>query len=183
MTRNLVLSAALFAATAIASPATAATLDNAPGSGHGVILSPLTFLNDTNVNFGEVVLPVGVAGAVELDPDPSVTNFVTNTGVFPIPSSAPTRGLMIGAGTANSLVTITTAFPSKLYLNGNVTSPLSLNVSLNVDSPVTATPDSYDYTIDGAQAFQVHIGGRVDIPVGTSNGSYSNTYTVTATYP
>lgn len=183
MTRNLVLSAALLAATAIASPATAATLDNAPGSGHGVILSPLTFLNDTNVNFGEVVLPVGVAGAVQLDPDPSVTNFVTNTGVFPIPSSAPTRGLMIGAGTANSLVTITTAFPNKLFLNGNTASPTSLNVSLNVDSPVTATPGAYSYSIDSNQAFQVHIGGRVDIPVGTSNGSYSNTYTVTATYP
>ncbi|MEO7505162.1 MAG: hypothetical protein ABIT69_08280, partial [Sphingomicrobium sp.] len=47
----------------------------------------------------------------ELDPDPSVTNFVTNTGVFPIPASAPARGLMIGAGTANSLVTVTTSFP------------------------------------------------------------------------
>ena len=183
MTRNLVLSAALLAATAFASPATAATLDSAPGSGKGVILSPLTFLNDTNVNFGEVVLPVGVAGAVELDPNPSVTNFVTNTGVFPIPSSAPTRGLMIGAGTANSLVTVTTAFPNRLYLNGNTASPTFLAVALNVDSPVTATPNSYVYTIDGSQAFQVHIGGRVDIPVGTSNGSYSNVYTVTATYP
>ena len=185
VTRNLVLSAALLAATAIATPATAATsptLSNSLGSGHGVILSPLTFVNDTNVNFGSVVLPVGVGGAVELNPDPTVTNFVTNTGVLPIPTSTPTRGLMVGAGTAGSNVTVTTAFPDKLYLNGVISSPTFLAVALNVDAVATAL-NTYTYTIDSGQVFQVHVGGRVDIPVGTSNGSYSNVYTVTATYP
>lgn len=182
MTKFQYLTAALLAASAVTSPAFAATIVNSPGSGKGVILSPLTFVNDTDLNFGSVVLPVGVAGAVEIDPDPSVTNFVTNTGVLPIPASAPTRGLMVGAGTALSDVVVTTAFPSKLYLNGDTTSVVNLDVALNVDATPTA-PNTYTYTIDSGQVFQVRVGGRVDIPAGTSNGSYSNTYDVTATYP
>lgn len=182
MTKFQYLTAAFLAATAVTTPAVAATIVDSPGGGKGVILSPLTFINDTDLNFGSVVLPVGVSGAVEIDPDPSVTNFVTNTGVLPIPASAPTRGLMIGAGTALSDVVVTTAFPSKLFLNGNTTSPVNLDVSLTVDATPTA-PNTYTYTIDSGQVFQVRIGGRVDIPAGTSNGSYSNTYDVTATYP
>ncbi len=182
MTKFQYLTAALLAASAVTSPAFAATIVDSPGSGKGVILSPLTFINDTDLNFGSVVLPVGVAGAVEIDPDPSVTNFVTNTGVLPIPASAPTRGLMIGAGTALSGVDVTTSFPTKLYLGGDLTSTDTLDVSLNVNATPTA-PNAYVYTIDSGQAFQVFIGGRVDIPAGTANGSYSNTYDITATYP
>ena len=181
MTKTQYLTAAILAAATVASPAFAATLDQAPGSGHGVILSPLTFVNDTDLNFGSVVLPTGVSGAVEINPDPSVASFVTNTGVIPIPASAPTRGLMIGAGTALSDVSVQTVFPNKLFLNGNSTLPF-LAVALNVDKPPVG-PGSYTYTIDAGQVFEVHVGGRVDIPVGTSNGAYSNTYTVTATYP
>ena len=182
MTRNQYLAAAFLAVASAATPAFAATVQQAPGSGHTVILSPLTFVNDTDLNFGSVILPTGVAGAVQIDPDPTVVNFVTNTGVLPIPASAPTRGLMVGAGTALSDVSIQTSFPNKLFLNGNPASPTFLAVSLNVDS-VPVGPNTYTYTIDSGQVFQVHVGGRVDIPVGTSNGSYFNTYTVTATYP
>lgn len=181
MTRNQYLAAAAVAFSFAASPALAATADQAAGSGHSVILSPLTFVNDTDLNFGSVVLPTGVAGAIQIDPDPTVTGFVTNTGVLPIPASAPTRGLMIGAGTAGSDVTVQTTFPSKLFLNGDPTLA-SLNVALNVDKAPIAT-DTYTYKINSGQSFQVHVGGRVDIPAGTANGPYSNTYTVTATYP
>lgn len=180
MTRTLLLAAA--AATAIASPAHAQTVDSSFGSGKTVILSPLNFINDTDLNFGSVVLPVGVNGSVQIDPDPSVVAFMTAIGVQPIPTSAPTRGIMVGAGSALTDVSITTAFPTRLYLNGDTTSPDSLPVALTLDAaPVAA--DTYTYTIDSGQAFQVFIGGTVGIPAGSADGAYSNTYTITATYP
>ncbi|MEO7503864.1 MAG: DUF4402 domain-containing protein [Sphingomicrobium sp.] len=175
---------AALAAIAIASPAFAApspTLDSSAGAGKTVILSPLNFINDTDINFGEVVLPVGVAGSVTIDPDPTVVGFMTATGVQPLPTSVPTRGLMIGAGSAGMDVTVQTSFPTALYLGGN---PLaaSLPVALNVNA-TAVSPDTYTYTIDSGQAFQVFIGGTVGIPVNTADGAYSNTYTITATYP
>jgi len=174
--------AALAAAFAMASSATAQTLDNSAGTGKTVILSPLNFINDTDLNFGSVVLPTGVNGSVQIDPDPSVVGFMTATGVLPIPTSVPTRGIMVGAGSALTDVTVTTAFPSLLYLNGDTTSTVTLPVSLTVDAAPVA-PDTYTYTIDSGQAFQVFVGGTVGIPAGSADGSYSNTYTITATYP
>ncbi len=172
------------AAIAITTPAFAApspTLDSSGGTGKTVILSPLNFINDTNLNFGDVVLPVGVAGSVTIDPDPTVISFMTATGVQPIPTSVPTRGLMIGAGSANMAVSVTTSFPTALYLGGNPFAA-SLPVSLNVNA-TAVSPNTYTYTIDPGQAFQVFIGGTVGIPVNTADGAYSNTYTITATYP
>lgn len=180
MTRTLFLAA--LAATAIASPAAAQTVDNSFGSGHTVILSPLNFINDTDLNFGSVVLPVGVNGSITIDPDPSVTSFMTATGVQPIPTSAPSRGVMVGAASANTDVSVTTVFPTELYLNGDTTSTATLPVALSVNAAPVAT-DTYTYTTDSGQAFQVFIGGTVGIPAGTADGSYSNTYTITATYP
>lgn len=183
MTRTHTLSVAL-AAIAFTSPALAApsaTADTAAGTGKTVILSPLNFINDTDINFGEVVLPAGTAGTITIDPDPSVTSFVSTTGVAMLPNSAPTRGLMIGAGSAGVDVTVQTVFPTALYLGGVSTAP-ALPVALNLDASPTA-PNTYTYTIDSTQAFQVHVGGTVGLPIGTADGAYSNTYTVTATYP
>ena len=181
MTRNVLLGASV-AAFAFASPAFAQTADQSPGSGHTVILSPVTFIKDVDLNFGAVVLPTGVAGSVEIDPDPANVSFVTNTGVLPIPASSPTRGKMVGAGSAGSDVTVETAFPTDLYLNGDTTSSVTLPVSLNVNATEVAA-NTYTYTIDSGQAFEVYVGGRVNIPAGTADGSYSNVYTITATYP
>ena len=183
MTRTHTLSVAL-ATLAFASPAFAApsaTADSANGTGKTVILSPLNFINDTDLNFGEVVLPAGTAGTITIDPDPSVIGFVSSTGVAMLPSSAPTRGLMIGAGSAGVDVTVQTVFPTALYLGGVTTAP-ALPVSLSLDATPTA-PNTYTYTIDSGQAFQVYVGGTVGLPIGTVDGAYSNTYTVTATYP
>lgn len=181
MTRTLAF-AALAAVTALASPAVAQTVDQSPGSGKTVILSPLNFINDTDLNFGAVVLPVGVNGSIQINPDPTVTNFMTATGVQPIPTSVPTRGVMVGAGSASTDVSITTAFPTELYLNGDTTSTSILPVALSLDATAVAA-NTYTYTIDSAQAFQVFVGGTVGIPAGSADGSYSNTYTITATYP
>ena len=181
MTRTIAL-AALSAAVLAAAPAQAQSADQTLGSGKTVILSPLNFINDTDLNFGAVVLPTGLAGSIEIDPDPTAVSFVTNTGVQPIPTSAPTRGLMIGAGSAGMDVTVQTVFPTELYLNGDTTAPEQLPVQLALDAtPVAA--NTYTYTIDSGQAFSVHVGGRLTIPAGSVDGNYSNTYTVTATYP
>ena len=182
MTRFHTLAA--LAAIAMTTPAFAApspTLANADGGGKTVILSPLNFINDTNLNFGQVVLPSGSSGSVTIDPDPTVTTFMSAIGVQPIPTSVPTRGLMIGAGSAGMDVSVQTSFPTALYLGGN---PLaaSLPVALNVNA-TAVSPDTYTYTIDSGQAFQVFIGGTVNIPANTADGAYSNTYTITATYP
>lgn len=181
MTRTIAF-AALSAAFVLAAPAQAQSADQSLGSGKTVILSPLNFINDTDLNFGAVVLPTGVAGSIEIDPDPTNPSFVTNTGVQPIPTSAPARGIMVGAGSAGVDVTVETVFPTELYLNGDLTAPEQLPVELALDAaPVAA--NTYTYTIDSGQAFLVHVGGRLTIPAGSADGSYSNTYTVTATYP
>ncbi len=182
MTRFHTLAA--LAAITLTTPVFAApspTLANADGGGKTVILSPLNFINDTDLNFGDVVLPTGSSGSVTIDPDPTVTTFMSAIGVQPIPTSVPTRGLMIGAGSANMDVSVQTSFPNALYLGGN---PLAaaLPVALNVNA-TAVSPNTYTYTIDSGQAFQVFIGGTVNIPVNTVDGAYSNTYTVTATYP
>ena len=183
MTRTLTLAtavAALFVATpALAAPAS--TQVNANGSGKTVILSPLNFVKDTDLNFGSVVLPVGNAGTITVNPDPTATSFVTSTGVTQLPNSNPTRGLFVGAGSAGVPVVVQTTFPSQLYLGGNPAAA-SLPLSLKLDhAPVAG--NVYSYTIDPGQAFMVYVGGTVGLPVGTADGAYSNTYTVTATYP
>lgn len=174
--------AAAVAALAFAGSAQAQSADNSLGTGKTVILSPLNFINDTDLNFGSVVLPTGVAGAIDINPDPSVPAFVTNTGVVPIPASAPARGKLVGAGTAGMDVSVTTVFPTELYLNGDTTAPEQLPVALTLNATAVAA-NTYSYTIDSGQAFEVYVGGQLTIPAGTVDGQYSNTYTVTATYP
>ena len=182
MTRIQTLGAAV-AALAFASPAFAqsVTQDNSDGSGKTVILSPLNFINDTNLNFGDVVLPSGNVGQIRIDADPSVPAFVSNIGVQQLPNSVPTRGLMIGAGSAGVDVTVQTVFPTALYLGGDSTAA-ALPVALTLDATATS-PNTYTYTINGGQSFNVYVGGTLDIPASSPDGAYSNTYTVTATYP
>ena len=182
MTRLQTLAAAA-ATLSFATPALAqsVTQDNSGGVGRTVILSPLNFINDTDLNFGDVVLPSGNVGQIRIDADPTVPSFVSNIGVQPLPSSAPSRGLMVGAGSAGMDVTVQTVFPTALYLGGDTTAA-ALPVSLGLDATATA-PNTYTYTIASDQSFLVHVGGTLDIPANSPDGAYSNTYTVTANYP
>lgn len=178
---NTLLAAMGLGAAMSAVPAAAQSADQANGSGKAVLLSPLNFINDTDLNFGSVVLPIGGNGSVTIDPNPAAPVLMTATGVTPISTSLPSRGVMDGAGTRNRVVLVTTTFPTRLYRNGVTGSPQSLPVSLRLDR-TPLIPNLYFYTVGADATFRVYVGGTVTIPAGTADGGYSALYTVTANY-
>lgn len=181
MTRKLYLAAAA-ATFLIAAPASAQSSTRATGiaNGKAVLLTPFTLLKEENLEFGSYVLPVGQSGSVTLDP---VTGGITPTTVIPIPSSAPQRGKMDFAGTPNAPVTVEVTTFSGFLCAAQAGCTGGLPTSLTLDGAErTLQPGVYDYTLPADGVLSFFVGGTVDIPASTADGTYGDTFTVTLTY-
>ncbi|MGH6658784.1 MAG: DUF4402 domain-containing protein [Sphingomicrobium sp.] len=173
--------AAAAAALALPSPASAgfysAPSDNS--SGTVIILDPLSFIKVDDLSFGGYIIPAVGSGTVTVD---AATGAVGLAGtVTQMPQFVPSRGRMIGAGTANQSVSVSAVLPDKLYLGGNLASPTWIDVTIVLDQ----VPDGsgvHAYTVGADQVFDVFIGGDVTISSGMTPGIYSNEYVITATY-
>ena len=174
---------AVAAAAALAMPGIAeAGVYTAPAkdsSGKVIILDPLSFINVDDLSFGGYVIPASGSGTVTVD---ATTGSVALSGtVTQMPQFVPSRGRLMGAGTANQAVSVDATLPDKLYLNGNLSSPTWIGVTLNLDQ-VANVSGFYDYSVGADKVFDVFVGGDVTISAGMNPGLYSNEYTVTATY-
>ncbi len=174
---------AVAAAAVLAMPgAAAAGVYTAPAkdsTGKVIILDPLSFIKIDDLSFGGYVIPSSGSGTVTVD---AGTGSVALSGtVTQMPQFTPSRGRMMGAGTPSQPVSVDAVLPDKLYLNGNLSSPTWINVTLNLDR-VANVNGLYDYNVGADKVFDVFVGGDVTISAGMNPGIYSNEYTVTATY-
>ena len=178
--RNVV---AVAAAAALALPAAAQagiyTKPSKDSTGKVIILDPLSFIKVDDLSFGGYIIPASGSGTVTVD---AATGAVALSGtVTQMPQYMPTRGRMIGAGTPGQNVSVSAVLPDKLYLNGNLASPVWIDVTLGLDKVADAS-NVYPYTVGIDQVYDVFIGGEVPISSDMSPGIYSNEYTITATY-
>lgn len=178
MEKSLIPLAAL-AATGLVAPTVAeAASPTASANGRVVLLAPLAFLNVEDLLFGSAVVPASGSGTIAINPLGAAPVY---TNVDPLPSSNPRRGWLLGAGEPGETVTITASLPTKLYLNGDNTNP-SIPVSMIFDH--LQYPDGHwEYTANSSKTYNIYVGGTLTIPAGTASGTYSNQFTVTATYP
>ena len=72
--------------------------------------------------------------------------------------------------------------PTKLFLGGNLASPDSIDVNLELDNNVAELDGTFSYTIAADQVLDVYVGGDLTITSGMTPGVYSNVYTLTVTY-
>lgn len=174
---------AVAAAAALAMPgAAAAGTYVAPAkdsTGKVIILDPLSFIKIDDLSFGGYVIPTSGSGTVTVD---AATGTVGLSGtVTQMPQFTPSRGRMMGAGTADQAVSVSANLPDKLYLNGNLASPTWIGVTLNLDQ-IADVNGFYAYTVGADKVYDVFIGGDVNISAGMTPGLYSNDYVITATY-
>ena len=163
--KKLLISAGALAALALSTPALAANTATADATVN--IVSPLSLVNDTGLNFGTIVGPF--AGEdVHVDSTGNRTCPATLTCSGNASVSAASFTL---TGTPDQGVTLT--IPDSVTLNGSVSG--SLTVDLTGDKPA-------DPTLDGAGSATFAIGGVLNIPNGTVDGVYANTFDVTADY-
>jgi hypothetical protein len=163
--KKLLISAGALAALALSTPALAATSNTASANATVNIVSPLSLVNNTGLNFGTVVGPFA-GEVVHVDTAGARTCPGTLTC-----SGSPTAASFTVTGTAGQPLTLT--IPNSVTLNGSVSGTLS--VDLSTDKP--ANP-----TLNGSGSASFAIGGKLTIPNGTVDGVYSNTFNVTANY-
>lgn len=181
MEKYFTLAAAGAAALLFAGPAQAEVYFAPSDSGDGrvILLEPLTFVHIDDLDFGGFLVPSSGSDTVSID---AVSGVVTNgASLTRLPQFTQMRGRFMGAGTALQGVTVVTAFPTKLFLDGNTASPESIDVSLELDGTLELD-GSYTYVLPGDGVLDVHVGGDLTISSGMQPGVYSNTFDLTATY-
>ena len=163
--KKLLISAGALAALALSTPALAA--NTAPADATVNIVSPLTLTNDSGLNFGTIVGPyAGEDVHVDATGNSTCTATLTCSGNASVSAANFTL-----TGTPDQGVVLT--IPDSVTLNGSVSG--SLDVDLTGDKPS-------DPTLDGSGNATFAIGGVLNIPNGTVDGVYSNTFDVTANY-
>lgn len=173
--RTIAATALAAASLALAAPADAA---GNQGRGRVILLTPLEFLNVEDLSFGSVVAPSSGSGTVTINP---VDSSMTYSNIVPMPGSTPQRGWLLGAASPGETVTVTASLPTKLHLDGNTSQPF-VPVNLFLDHLKNGS-GQYFYVATTAHTFSVFVGGTVTIASGTTTGTYSNTFDITAVYP
>jgi hypothetical protein len=160
---KLLISAGALAATALSTPAFAATSNQASATASVNIVSPLTLTNDTGLDFGTVVGPFA-GQTVEVAIDGSRTcGGLTCSG-------SPSAANFTVAGSASQNLKVTVD-PTVSLTSGSNT----LSVDLSTDLPTGVTTDA-----SGAASFGV--GGSLTIPANTPDGAYSGSFNVQVDY-
>ena len=153
------------AAAVLASPAAAAP----QASGKALILVPLSLTKVDDLDFGTVVTSAS-AGTVTIPADGTTR---TKTGGVTLVTSDPGfRAVFAGAGSANQLVDLALSAPPTTVDDG---SGNSMPISLQLEA-TTATVDPV------TRAFQVGVGGTVDVGANQVEGVYTAIFTVDANY-
>ena len=164
--------AAAAAATVVASPASAASVSATKStSGRALLLLPLKLTKVNDLDFGTVVTSSGY-GTVSMDAGTGFRTFaggVTGNATLGVPAS------FAGAGSPGQLVVVVLTPATKLN-DGAGHSVDVIAMSLDQNGNPLRTVDVTSKT------FFVGVGGVLGIPGNTPDGTYSNTFQVTANY-
>lgn len=151
-----------------------------PGTGRVILLEPLSFIKVDDLDFGGFIIPSAGSGTVSID---AATDVATNDpSLVQLPQFTQMRGHFMGAGTPSQAVTVSAVMPTKLYLDGVITSTDSIDVNLALDDTTPELDGTYTYTIAADQVLDIYVGGDLTISSGMAPGVYSNVYTLTVTY-
>lgn len=167
------MTSALAVAMIAAVPAVAAGVAASPAAkGKVLILKPLVLTRISDLDMG-FVIPTG-GGWVKLDPDTN-SRTTSGAGVTLVTSHPGAAAQFAGAGSPGQLVVLTKSFPA--LLNG----PAGDSVQF-----LAMTFDQADSPIRFAdlvtKTFTVAVGGTMFIRANQTDGVYTGTFTVTATY-
>lgn len=163
------LAASLLSANANAAPVAASP----PAKGRILILKPLVLTRVTDLDFGYVIPSAG-GGTVKIDADTGARSTV-GAGVTLVASRVGNVAQFAGAGSGGSFVGLSKSFPPFLVSpSGDKVQLVALVFDLNdqgfrVIDPVTLT-------------FAVKVGGTIFVRPDQSDGVYSGTFNITATY-
>ena len=164
------------AALAGATPAFAAPVSAVPqAEGHVLILSPLSFVRLTDLDFGTVVSS-SIAGAVTINANTGART--TTPGVTPMPLAPGSRGYFAGAGSGGQQVIVTLTPPA--VLTNTVTPANTIPVVwMALDNgDVTATKTIHATNL----TFFVGVGGTILVGANQPDGDYASTFEITADY-
>lgn len=162
------------AVTLLSSPA-----KSAPASGEAriAVVTPLSFINYRNLDFGRVI-PAAVAGSVTISP----TNTRTATaGIIPVGNDFQVARFA-GMGAQNDRVRVRIT-PSVINLTGP-------GPAMTVDSFIIG-PESTLQQIGGSQSYRImaangvfwfSVGARLNVGANQPAGTYSGTFTATLDY-
>ena len=167
---RLLLSAAMLLLIAPASAASAAVAASQNANGHATLLSSLSVLKKSDLEFGELI--VSSAGTAVIDP---VSGTVTTTGGVLQGGAGAHAATFTATGSKNSVVLI------KLPKN-----PVTLT---RVGGTQTRTVSNW--TLDGSNprrvpttdVFDFAVGGTINVGAGQPDGDYVGSFAVTVQYP
>lgn len=163
---------AVAAATVLASPAGAASVSATKSTtGRALLLLPLKLTKINDLNFGTVVTS-NAYGTVSLDAGTGARTFA---GGVSGNSTIGQPAYFGGAGSPGQLVVVVLTPATKLN-DGAGHSVDVLAMSLDQSGNPLRTVDLT------AKTFFVGVGGILGIPANTPDGTYSNTFQVTANY-
>ena len=140
----------------------------APGSGRAIIITPFEFIHVDDMQFGTIVAGSS-AGTVTID---AVSAGRSATGGVQALAGVAQRARFVGAGAANQTVDITLSAPPTLS-DGNGNSMIMS--SLDLDGPATRT-------IGPDLAFDVYVGGTLQVEADQAPGFYSGSFSLTVQY-
>jgi hypothetical protein len=138
------------------------------GSGRAIIITPFQFIQVDDMAFGTIV-PGGTPGTVTLD---SISGARTTGGGVIALGGTSQRARFVGAGSDGQTVDITLGAPPTLNDGGGNTMTMA---SLDLDGPSSRT-------IGPDLAFDVYVGGTLNVDANQTPGTYSGTFSLTVQY-
>lgn len=158
---------------AAAVPATAAPINASDDAdGEVLILVPLTLTKIDDLDFGAVV-PSPVSGFVSINAASGAR--LVGGGVSPVPSDAGQRAYFGGAGSPGQQVIVSVAAPAELTSTTNPADKITV-LGLSIEGAPLKTIDPV------TRAFFFGVGGIIMIGANQPEGTYEETFQVTANY-
>jgi spore coat protein U-like protein len=166
---TVLLATSLWAPAALAAPAT--------GDAQIAIVTPLSFINYRDLDFGRVI-PSATAGTVTI----SETNIRSTTGGLIVLGNDFQAARFAGMGTQNQRVRIRIT-PTTLTLTGPGPSMTVTNFTIGPAPSLQQIGNSPNYRILPANGvFWFTVGGQLNVGANQAPGAYSGTFTATLDY-
>jgi hypothetical protein len=136
--------------------------------GEAIIVTATSFFLVENMDFGAIV-PGPAPGSVTVD---ATDGTISSSGGVAATAGGHERGRFVGGGSEGQQITLTLSAPPTLDDGNGNTMPMT---ALTMDGPTVRT-------IGPDLAFDVYIGGTLDVGANQTPGAYSGTFTLTVDY-
>lgn len=156
---------------------TLAQARTASGDAQVAIVTPLSFIQVENLDFGTII-PSGTAGTVTLTPN----NNRTATGGIILVGNNHQPARFAGMGISGQRVRIQIT-PNNIILTGPGPSMTVNNVTIDPQGTLQQNGNSPNYRILPLNGiFVFNVGGRLNVGANQPAGTYSGTFTATLDY-